>query len=200
MMLSRRAVLQAGVLSAALPIAGRAAAAGFANEVGFDFLVVDRRLRESGRFADALGANGVSVLPTDGDVTDIWYRHLHPQWTRGAGGVAGLTGHDALFCLERLAWDHRLRLVYRADHSGLGDRKAHHAVHGYPDANEASRGLERAGALWPEYAALLVGQQSSRKASPLAATHVGVRVLSSGVEAAMPVYSWILAPIHLGKA
>jgi hypothetical protein len=39
--------------------------------------------------------------------------------------IAGLTGYGALFCLERLAWDQRLRVVFRAEHAPSGRRVAH---------------------------------------------------------------------------
>lgn len=199
-MFSRRAVLKTGVLSAAIPIASRATGATFADKPELDFLIVDTRLRESKRFADALSVNGAAILQTDGDVTDLWYRHLHCQWSSGVHSVAGLTCHDTLFCLERLAWDYRMRLVYRADHLRGNDKKTRHAVHGYSGVGIAGQGLENAGEFWPEYAGLLVGQRARSTATPLVATHVGLRVLSSAVGSATSAYSWILAPIRSGKA
>lgn len=52
----------------------------------------------------------------DGDVTALWYDRLDRGWRDpAAGAVAGLTGADALFVLEHLAWDRQRRVVLRQD-------------------------------------------------------------------------------------
>jgi len=49
----------------------------------------------------------------NGDITPIWYNDLYQRWTRGPVAMAGLTAHGPLFCLERLAWDHGMRVAAR---------------------------------------------------------------------------------------
>lgn len=192
--LDRRTVLQAGALAAILPVTGKALAAGVGGGSVLAFVVVDERRAESFRFAKTLAPTESNLLRTSGDVTDIWYRELYPCWSKGKGGVAGLTGHDTLFCLERLAWDHRLRLAYRADHVVSASTTARHLVHGLTGEADAARKLLRSGEHWPEYAAQLVRRQTDRTVSPLAETHVGIRALSGAVGDAVPLYSWYLAP------
>jgi hypothetical protein len=41
---------------------------------------------------------------------------LRAAWTKQPVAIAGLTAHGPLFCLERLAWDHGMRVVFRAEH------------------------------------------------------------------------------------
>ena len=50
-----------------------------------------------------------------GDITDLWFHDLDPQWKKQPVAIAGLTAHGPLFCLERLAWDHGMRVVSRVE-------------------------------------------------------------------------------------
>ena len=52
-----------------------------------------------------------------GDMTRFWYDDLYHRWRQAPVAIAGLTAHGALFCLERLAWEKRMRVVYRREHS-----------------------------------------------------------------------------------
>ena len=82
-------------------------------------VVVDRRFTESQQFGAALDRHGASVRQFDGDVTDLWFTRLEPLWRARRASVAGLTTYGVLFCLERLAWDHGLRVIHRAQHTPL---------------------------------------------------------------------------------
>jgi hypothetical protein len=71
-----------------------------------------------------------------GDVTRFWYDELQPAWRKELPkelqnerqmqwqrerqrqqrvAVAGTTSHDVLFCLEQLARDHQLRVLWREE-------------------------------------------------------------------------------------
>lgn len=67
-----------------------------------DAVVVDQRFEQSVEFGRALAQSGAQIYTMRGDVTDVWYTQLHPQWKVRGGVVAGLTGGGVLFCLERL--------------------------------------------------------------------------------------------------
>ena len=75
------------------------------------------RTSEGQSFAAAMNRFGVATEPAGDDVTPLWYDVLHKQWTECPRPLAGLTRSNTLFCLEQLAWDHRMRVVYWADHS-----------------------------------------------------------------------------------
>ena len=107
----RRDVLKAsgaGALTVAWPRAGYAAAAAG----GF---VVDTRFRAAEAAHAPLGAWRQEI---DGDVTALWVDRLDRAWRRPGPALAGITGEDALFVLERLAWDRQRRVVLREVVSG----------------------------------------------------------------------------------
>lgn len=119
-MTSRRELLKAGLAASVLPIA---VSAGFAAAehaaAPFYKVVYDTRFAASVAFAERAAARGLDVAGIDGDVTRLWYHDLYHRWRQGPAAIAGLTAHGALFCLERLAWDHRLRVVYRGERANL---------------------------------------------------------------------------------
>ncbi len=94
-------------------IAGRTFIPSAAALVQPRFGVVDLQLQESSAYRVRLAQRGIAELVFAGDVTEVWFRTLDPLWREQQAAVAGLTRHSTLFGLERLAWDHRLRLVQR---------------------------------------------------------------------------------------
>ena len=107
-MMQRRDVLKIGTAAiawAAVPAALRATASP--PVIG---LVVDRRFAEALRTPTPTGA---WRHVTDGDVTGLWYDRLDHAWRSPGAAIMGLTGDDALFVLERLAWDRGRRVAAR---------------------------------------------------------------------------------------
>ena len=76
-------------------------------------VVCDERFDGSVAFANGLAKRGVPVTRFRGDITDFWYRDLSLLWREHPVAIAGATTHGPLFCLERWAWDHGLRVTYR---------------------------------------------------------------------------------------
>lgn len=105
-----------------LPIAG--AASETTNQAGSFYKVVfDERFPLSAAFGDEWKARGAAVHAIRGDITDLWFHDLDPQWKKRPLPIAGLTAHGPLFCLERLAWDRGMRVVSRIEqqsHDGDG--------------------------------------------------------------------------------
>ena len=73
----------------------------------------------------------VPLQAVTGNVTALWYNELQPLWLKQQGrqqhvqqqqgqqqvlALAGTTGADVLFCLERLAWDAGMRVLLREEH------------------------------------------------------------------------------------
>ena len=117
-MASRREFLQAGLAASVLPIAasaGESAPEALDKAPSFYKVVFDERFPASVAFAGEMKKLGMPVHGIKGDITDLWYYDLYERWKQGPVAIAGLTAHGALFCLERLAWDHGMRVVYRAD-------------------------------------------------------------------------------------
>ena len=91
-------------------------------------ILYDRRFAASCAFGAEMMRRGGPVRPIDGDVTAVWCDELAPRWARGEGVVAAMTTGRTLLCLERLAWDHRLRVTTRVPHALDADRRTSHPV------------------------------------------------------------------------
>jgi hypothetical protein len=121
-MASRREFLQASIAAAVLPIAAWAkgsAPVSAGNPSSFYKVIVDSRFPASIEFGAEMSRLGAPVHTIDGDITDLWYHDLDVRWKKSPAAIAGLTAHGPLFCLERLAWDHGMRVVHRAEHPDL---------------------------------------------------------------------------------
>jgi hypothetical protein len=90
--------------------------------------------------------------------------------------IAGMTLHGPLFCLERLSWDHRMRVVYRAEHT-LSDDCVRHEITGPERLLGGAGGLVTSGPEWASHAADLVSgchDGRSRAATASVVTRDGV--------------------------
>jgi hypothetical protein len=90
--------------------------------------VFDERFAAAVRFGAAAREQGLRIRGVRGDVTEFWYEELQPLWKQRALPLAGLTAYAALFCLERLAWDHRMRVIYHAAHTTLSNSDVGHVL------------------------------------------------------------------------
>jgi hypothetical protein len=75
--------------------------------------IFDHRFAAGRQFASSSEARGIATRPIANDVTSLWYSELHPLWKQQPVAIAGLTTYGPLFCLERLAWDHGIRVLHR---------------------------------------------------------------------------------------
>lgn len=164
-MASRREVLKGGVAALTLPVAARAGLPGAdvpgggpADAHAFRAVIFDRRFAPSQAFGAAAQRLGLPVAAIEGDITALWFDTLEPAWRRQPAPIAGLTAHGALFCLERLAWDHDLRVVYRAAHAHRGPGRLEHALQGPPAMLRAGAALAAAGSQWSECVAGMLAQ------------------------------------------
>src|SRR5690606_29933809 len=115
---------------------------------------------------------------------------LHALWRARPRPIAGLTARAALFCLERLAWDHGMRVVYCAEHIRRADDTFAHV------AQMPVRGLDAAelaahGDFWPKHVARVLVR--------LAATSAVARGPSVACMAPprddAAVFSWMISPV-----
>src|SRR4029453_3303581 len=89
-------------------------------------VVCDERFAPSVAFGLEAKRLGAEVVRTHGDITDFWFEDLSRRWKEQPVGIAGLTTHGPIFCLERFAWDHGLRS------SPARSRSCHHHSAGRP--------------------------------------------------------------------
>jgi hypothetical protein len=124
MMPNRRQLLEFGVLAPFLPaltFAGDLAAGVSPTTArGYPRLykaIYDRRYAGALAFAAEMQNRGVNAEPIDGDITNVWFNDLALRWRESPVAIAGVTAPEALFCLEQLAWDHRMRVISRQPHA-----------------------------------------------------------------------------------
>ena len=125
-MVTRRDLLQAGAAISVLPWAAHAATDPEVSAPTFHTVLFDAPFREAREFGAEGARLQMNVRGFHGDITNVWFRELAPVWRSLANrdmavatadmAIAGLTQYGALFCLERLAWDAGMRVVYRAEH------------------------------------------------------------------------------------
>lgn len=119
-MVDRRSVMKIGAATVAgalvnLPVLGRNVARAWGHSA-FQRAVFDERFAECRAFAAELHSAGISTSAIRGDVAKLWYDDLRMRLSENRLPVAGLTDRAALFCLEELARDVRMRVIFRADH------------------------------------------------------------------------------------
>ncbi len=106
-MMDRRDLLKIGMVT---PIALGFPAALCAAATGVSLWVRDDRFDPAG---PARALSGATL--SGGDVTPLWTGTLDDAWRKRGFIVAGVTGSDALFVLEHLAWSRGRRVVERSE-------------------------------------------------------------------------------------
>ena len=115
----RRQFLHASLAAPLIPrTLLKAPAGGAARATPLDLVplyraVCDDRFAPSVAFGADAARRGIQVVRTTGDISDFWFADLSLRWSTSPVAIAGLTALGPLFCLERLGWDHGLRVVFR---------------------------------------------------------------------------------------
>jgi hypothetical protein len=192
-MTSRREFLQIGIAASAWPLAVRAdlARGALAAPVPLYKVVYDTRFADSAAFGRSALAAGHSVHAIDGDMTRLWYDDLYHRWREAPVAIAGLTAHGALFCLERLAWDHGMRVVFRAEHAPSRDALVHE-LSGPADMLSAAR-ASVCRADWAAGMADVVAACPAGRAAIESTRAHGPAVAAFGHDADS-LWSWVIAP------
>jgi hypothetical protein len=197
-MASRREFLQVGVAALALPISTRA---GFASAVpavasesvptALYKVIYDERFAASRAFGTEVKRLGAPAYSIKGDITELWFHDLDARWKREPVGIAGLTEHGPLFCLERLAWDHGMRVVYRADHNY---RPAGSMEHGVVGSDEMLREtVNLSGADWSARMARLLTRCPASRSQ--ASRMTVVTPATRHADDPEHLVSWVIAPV-----
>jgi hypothetical protein len=189
-MTSRRAFLKIGLAASALPAAAPADDAA-SDAVPLYKVLYDTRFPASVAFARRASARGLAVQAMHGDMTAFWYHDLYHRWRKEAAAIAGLTAHGALFCLERLAWEQRMRVVFRGRHSPTAAGGVVHELEGPPALlHTAVRATADAG--WAGALADVVASCPRRRSTQGAAT--GLTARARTVPESEALFSWVIAP------
>jgi hypothetical protein len=144
-MVNRRTVLKIGVTTLTgtlvnVPGPSRNAASA-ATRSAFQRAVFDDRFTECQAFATALKSAGALTSAIRGDVAKLWYEDLRVHLSKKRAPVAGLTDRPGLFCLEELARDVGMRVIFRADHITEQNGRTQHAAVGLASLVAVARNL-----------------------------------------------------------
>lgn len=194
-MTSRREFIQssfAATLVAGLGYVPGAFARGQDNSLALYKAIYDERFADSRRFAAEARDLGVATHAIKGDITDLWLHDLDARWRADKAVVAGMTTQAVLFCLERLSWDHQMRVVFRAEHEFAGAGCIEHTIACSNLQVPAAQALQRDGSRWAPRMAHLLRQVPAGQSpdsgtaftTPLSGQHDGAELL----------VSWIIAP------
>jgi len=199
-MASRREFLQMGVAALALPISSHPSlspdaspADGEPSTIPLYKMVFDERFGSSRAFAQQAQRLGVPIHGIKGDMTDLWYHDLYARWKQGPAAIAGMTAHGAIFCLERLGWDQRMRVIFRADHRYLIDGSIEHALSGPPSMLRQAAELSKETNWASEMTSLITRCPTARPQLSLA------NVIGPAVRHADDpehLISWLIAPLQ----
>ncbi|HEX5047455.1 MAG TPA: hypothetical protein VFX89_10065 [Gammaproteobacteria bacterium] len=205
-MTNRREFLQIGIAASALPLAAQAAraseplgwlGAAAPPSVPLYKAVYDSRFAVSVAFAGRAEALGVAVHAIEGDMTRLWYDDLYHRWRNGPVAIAGLTAHGPMFCLERLAWDSGMRVVFRAEHAPL-DGTLEHRVEGPVAMLGDARGAVTERAWGARFADLVTRCPSGR--AELGSFSACAPAAADGAASTEPLYTWVIAPARRAAA
>jgi hypothetical protein len=197
-MASRREFLQIGVAALALPISARAGvkatgAPGESAPAQLYKVIYDERHASGRAFASEVKRLGASLQAMKGDITDFWFNELDARWKKEPVAVAGLTEHGPLFCLERLSWDHGMRVVYRADHTYRGDGYMEHELTGSERMLREAVDLSSSGPEWSTRVASLLTRCPANRAQASKLTIVTPAAKQAGDPEHL--VSWVIAPV-----
>lgn len=199
-MSTRRELLQMGIAVTVLPLDATATAwaapsanTGWGEPVALYKAVYDTRFAASRAFGERMAARGITTAATTGDITGLWFDTLYPQWQKGAAAIAGLTARGPLFCLEQLARDHGMRVVFRAQHSSSSAGAVQHELEGADVVVDAVRRVA-ADTDWVSVVSDVIARHP--RASALNAS---VQVHTARPALQVPedevLYSWVIAPV-----
>ena len=193
-MTSRREFVKAGLAVSVLPVASRA---DFATSpasgatVPLYKVLYDMRFPASVAFARRAAARGLAVHAMAGDMTRFWYDDLYYRWRQEPVAIAGLTAHGALFCLERLAWEQRMRVVYRGEHMLAADGCVAHRFQGLAPLLPAAAG-DAAEAAWAAALADVVAECPRER---IPSRTLQAVTPQAGASPSETLFSWVIAPV-----
>ncbi|MDT8398430.1 MAG: hypothetical protein RQ899_07425 [Pseudomonadales bacterium] len=189
-MINRREFLQG---SATISAASLTAHPVFAKEqpLVLRAAVIDTRFAATALFGIQARLRGLTVHEIDGDITTLWLQHLNKSWSAQPTALAGLSARPALFCLEQLAWDKGLRVIYHAEHKLTAAQQYHHTIL-TPLPGLDSTVLNTAGSRWPAYSAELL---SAIQGLPRTCYPSQACLPASHDDDVRTLHSWVLAPL-----
>jgi len=199
-MTDRRTFLKTGITALALPTIARNA---FSLPLAIPTekpsfivpykVVYDERYQDSVAFARESDKLGAAIHGIKGDVTDLWYNDLYHEWKKGPAAIMGMTTEDALFCLQILAQDQRMRVVFRVDHNYLRGNRIEHVITGVSRVHHEMADLANVGPAWNVRMSNVVMQYPDDHAK--AGETKIITQLDRPVTDQQSLVTWVIAPV-----
>lgn len=199
-MTTRREFLQAGIGVSTLPILSGVSVSSKMKEVEEPALtplhkvIFDERFPDSVAFGSEAEKLGMPVHGIRGDMTDFWVHDLYYCWQNAPSAIAGLTAHGPLFCLEHLAWDHGMRVVFRAEHTYLPNNRIEHVLSGPESLLRQAASLNDCGSNWGSRVALMVARCPENRVRAATVT-IAASARAQATDEQGSLFSWIIAPL-----
>lgn len=199
-MTDRRTFLKTGITALALPMIARNA---FSLPLAIPTekhsyvvpykVIYDERYHDSVAFAGEAKKLGAAIHGIKGDVTDLWYNDLYHEWRKGPAAIMGMTTEDALFCLQILAQDQRMHVVFRVDHTYLSGNRIEHVITGTARAPHEIAELASVGPAWNIRMSNVVMQCPDERNNPVETSII--TQLQRPATDEQPLVTWVIAPI-----
>lgn len=200
-MANRREILQLGMAVTVMPLdsaKGWSTAEDDSNRntsvLPLYIALYDKRFGASQAFGERMAVRGVATTGlSTGDITALWFNDLYHRWMKEPVAIAGLTARGPLFCLEQLARDHGMRVVYRARHMIIDDGSVLHEVEGPSGVVDLVQRI----AVKDSWATDLGDVISRYPHENTSRARVLVHTPGATVSAPRdePLFSWVIAPI-----
>jgi hypothetical protein len=189
------AALPAGAL-AALPPGARAALAADAPDrrpASLFNVVFDQTNADAVGYGAEAANRGAAVQPVGSDIGSAWINVIEPGLQARPSVIAGLTYGAPLFCLELLARDYGLRVVYRVEHLYARGEQVGHVITGGRMAADWSARLAGAGDRWHAVAAEMMTAHADDPQPDAGIALLDLAASPNGESQSL--FSWMLAPV-----
>jgi hypothetical protein len=161
-------------------------------------VLFDNASAEGASFGAEAAARGAATRAVGIDLGSLWMHEIEPQWKDRPAAIAGMTSGPHLFCLELLARDYGLRLVYRVRHEIGASDQCGHIITGPSVLSSWTDQLAATGRDWPRRAAALAMDCPGSLRPSRDRDLVDLTTRSGLTEHSL--YSWVIAPAGAAPA
>jgi hypothetical protein len=155
-------------------------------------VLFDNTSAEGAAFGAEAAARGAATRAVGIDLGSLWMHEIEPQWKNRPTAIAGMTSGPHLFCLELLARDYGMGLVYRVRHEISASDDCRHLVTGPAALSSWTDQLAASRRDWTSLAASLAMNCPS---AIRAARDLDLVDLASCSAHERTLFSWVIAPI-----
>jgi hypothetical protein len=156
-------------------------------------VLFDNTSPEGAAFGTEAAARGAATRAVGVDLGSLWMHEIEPQWKHCPAAIAGLTSGPHLFCLELLARDYGMGVVYRMRHEISASDHCRHIITGPAVLSSWTDQLATTGRDWARRAASLAMDCPSA-VDPRRNLDL-VDLASCSALAERSLFSWVIAPV-----